>query len=141
MVDRLRIRPRDGTCKHDIHHPTGWWVYHDCRYVPDDWNRDPVPFAITFLAVVVLYAVIGIEEELAYRGYILTNAAEGFNDWNGLTPILAIVLAAIFSSIQFGFSHLPNQNASVAGILGVAIGGLIIATAFVLTNLKELLES
>lgn len=93
-----------------------------------------VPFAITFLSVAVLYAVIGIEEELAYRGYILTNAAEGFNDWNGLTPTLAIVLAAIFSSILFGFSHLPNQNASVAGVLGIAIGGLIIATAFVLTG-------
>lgn len=91
-------------------------------------------FAIAFLTVVALYTVVGIEEELAYRGYILTNAAEGLNDWRRLTPIGAIVLAAVFSLVTFGLSHLPNQNASAVGILGIVVGGLVIAAAYVLTG-------
>ena len=84
--------------------------------------------------MIVLYTAIGIEEELVYRGYILTNAAEGLNGWRGLTSMPAIVLAAVFSSLLFGLSHLPNPNASAAGILGIGIGGLVIAAAYVLTG-------
>lgn len=91
-------------------------------------------FGVEFLTVVVLYAVVAIQEELIYRGYILTNAAEGFNGWLGLTPTRALVLAVVFSSVQFGLSHIPNPNTSIMGVFGIAIGGIVIAAAYVLTG-------
>ena len=65
--------------------------------------REGDPFFPVILAPLVGWVLLGIYEELVFRGYLLTNMAEGLN-FRPLGPRGAIVLAVVLSSSLFGGS-------------------------------------
>lgn len=72
----------------------------------------------------VLNVIIGFNEELNARGYVLQNLTEGL----GFTP--AVVLSAAY----FGALHLLNPGASAGSTLGVALFGILAALGFAATG-------
>ncbi|MBN1815124.1 MAG: CPBP family intramembrane metalloprotease [Anaerolineae bacterium] len=77
------------------------------------------------LAAAVLGAVVvGFNEELAFRGYIMQRLSRSWG----------LALAVVGSSILFGLVHIFNPDASLLGILSVSLSGLLYALAYLLTG-------
>ena len=74
------------------------------------------PAAIAWL--LVLMVVVGLNEEIAVRGYILKNLFDTFsrNRWVGL-----VLTAGLFSLL-----HLLNPNSSWAGLANIILAGLVL---------------
>jgi membrane protease YdiL (CAAX protease family) len=89
---------------------------------------------IELLAAVVLFLAVGIYEELAFRGYLLTNAAEGLTGVPLLTPRRAIVLATVLTAGLFGAAHANNPNATLLSTVTVAFAGVFLAAGYVLSG-------
>lgn len=67
-----------------------------------------------------LNVLVGLNEEIDARGYVLQNLAEGM----GFSP------AVIVSALYFGLLHLLNPGASLLSIMGVALFGVLAALAY-----------
>jgi membrane protease YdiL (CAAX protease family) len=80
--------------------------------------------ALLNLAIVWSFAAFG--EEIGYRGYLLSRAA----DLGGSTK-LANLLAMIYVAVLFGFGHFYKGP---EGILDSAYSGLVLGTVFLLTK-------
>ncbi|MFB6280418.1 MAG: lysostaphin resistance A-like protein [Haloferacaceae archaeon] len=91
----------------------------------------PRAFPAAFLAVTVRLLGAGAVEELLVRGYALTNLAEGCR---ALGPRRAAAVATLGSSALFGALHAGNPNATAASTAAVALGGVMLALAYVLTG-------
>ena len=92
------------------------------------------PFFAVILAPLAGWVFLGIHEELVFRGYQLTNIAEGLN-----VPRLgakgAVTLAVVLSSVLFGLFHVWNPNASIISTINLAVwGGLLLGLGYVLTG-------
>jgi membrane protease YdiL (CAAX protease family) len=70
------------------------------------------------------FIVVGIQEELIFRGYQLQNLIDGLDLPKGL----------ILSSIFFAFAHLLNPHVSLLSTLGIFLSGLFLAFAWVRTQ-------
>lgn len=70
------------------------------------------------------FLVVGINEELITRGYILQNLAE---DW-GMPVAVAV------SSILFGLVHLSNPHADVASSINLMVCGVFFAIGYLVTG-------
>lgn len=81
---------------------------------------DPGPLAGALSLGLFFNVLVGLNEELDARGYILQNLTEGL----GFAP------AVIISAIYFGGLHLLNPGASAASTLGVALFGVLAALAY-----------
>lgn len=68
--------------------------------------------------------VVGFNEELAFRGYIMQRLGRAWG----------VPLAVVGSSILFGLVHMFNPNASVLGIVSVTLAGLFYALAYLATG-------
>jgi CAAX protease family protein len=68
----------------------------------------------------VLNAMVGVNEELDARGYVLQNLSEGI----GFAP------AVLLSAVYFGGLHLLNPGASAASTLGVSLFGVLAALCY-----------
>ena len=80
------------------------------------------------------WVLLGIYEELVFRGYQLTNMAEGLN-FRRLGPRGAIVLAVVLSSSLFGGFHVWNPSASAISTVNLALwGGLLLGSSYVLSG-------
>jgi membrane protease YdiL (CAAX protease family) len=90
-------------------------------------------FLTAILITALYYLSVGIEEELAFRGYFLLNVAEGLNS-RRIKPKAAVITSWIFTSVIFGFGHLANPNATVLSTVNIALGGMAIGFAYVLTG-------
>ncbi len=77
-------------------------------------------FAIQVLAMIV----VGINEEVVFRGYHLRNMSEGFSR---LGAPAAIVIARLISSAIFGVGHLGNEMSGGAHTTPLALLNLILA--------------
>ncbi len=90
-------------------------------------------FILSILVFAAFFLCVGFSEELFYRGYHLTNVAEGLN-FNTTGPRLAIVFAVALSSALFGAFHLGSPNINLPGILNIGLWGILSAIAYVLTG-------
>ncbi|MBI2677893.1 MAG: CPBP family intramembrane metalloprotease [Candidatus Koribacter versatilis] len=87
-----------------------------------DWKQ-----ALLWLGLIWTFAAFG--EEISYRGYLLTRAAD-----LGKRTTLAYWAAVIATSILFGYGHYYKGP---AGVLDSGIAGLILGAAYML-NRKNL---
>jgi hypothetical protein len=80
------------------------------------------------------WVCLGLHEELVFRGYQLTNMAEGLN-FSRFGPRAAIVLALVLSAFLFGTFHVWNPNASTLSTINLTLwGGLLLGLGYVLTG-------
>ena len=87
----------------------------------------PVAFALATLA----FVAVSLGEELALRGYLLTNLAEGLR---GLGDRAAVALATLGSAAVFGALHATNPGATALSVAGVALAGVMLGLGYVLTD-------
>ena len=77
------------------------------------------------LAAAVMSAlVVGFNEELAFRGYIMQR----------LDRAWGMPLAVAGASILFGLVHVMNPNATALGILSVCLSGFLYALGYLVTR-------
>lgn len=107
----------------------GWITVTDLFYAgsPDQ------PFALTIWQPIVLFIVVGINEELLSRGYQLRNLAEGLAFSEG-SRAAAIVLAWFISSTLFGLLHIFNPNSTWISTLVLIMAGGCLGMGYVLTG-------
>ena len=70
------------------------------------------------------FVFVGWSEELMFRGYWLQNMEDGLN----------LFWAVMISSPIFGILHLANPNATLAGGVGTAAAGFLLAYAYLRTR-------
>ena len=90
-------------------------------------------FILPFIVFVILFVCVGYSEELFYRGYHLTNIAEGFNI-KSIGPKYAIGIAIFISSILFGIFHLGSPGATPISIAIIFLWAILSGLAYVLTG-------
>jgi uncharacterized protein len=81
-------------------------------------------FALRNLALVWIFAAFG--EELSYRGYLLTRAAD-----LGNRSKMAYVVAMLYVAVLFGFGHFYKGP---AGVLDSTYSGLVLGGVFLLSG-------
>ena len=81
---------------------------------------------IALLALVVVWTFAAFGEEIAYRGYLLTRAAD-----IGRRSRAAYWIGIVLVSILFGYGHYYKGP---AGIVDSGIAGLILGTAYMLAG-------
>jgi uncharacterized protein len=95
-----------------------------------------LPIVAAFAVQVLSLIVVGINEELVFRGYHLRNISEGFSRFG---TNAAIITALIISSSFFGVVHLANEAGGGAhttplALLNLVLAGLMLAVPFLLTG-------
>lgn len=107
----------------------GWVTVNETFYA----DSPEQSFLTAILITALFYISVGIAEELAFRGYFLLNVAEGLNSrW--IKPKAAIMISWIFTSVIFGVGHLGNPNATMVSTLNIALAGIFIGFAYVMTG-------
>ena len=91
------------------------------------------PFALAALLPIAVFVCVGFSEEIASRGYQLTNAAEGLN-YPAVGPRAAVLLAWVASSVFFGALHAGNPNATTLSTLNITVAGLMLGFGYVLSG-------
>ena len=76
------------------------------------------------------YVLVGVEEELLTRGYLIRNLAEGLR----VGPKAAVLVAYLLMSVFFGLLHLANAHATLVSTLYLTVAGLFLGLGFVLTG-------
>lgn len=82
----------------------------------------------------VAMAAVGLSEELLFRGYYLTNLAEGLRAVPRVDPRRAVLLATALTAAAFGVVHGTNPNATTASSVLVGAYGAYLALGYVLTG-------
>jgi membrane protease YdiL (CAAX protease family) len=95
-----------------------------------------VPIAVAFGIKLLALIVVGINEELVFRGYHLRNISEGFSRFGAN---VAILIAIAISSSVFGLAHLGNESGGGAhttelAMLNLILAGLMLAVPYLLTS-------
>ena len=98
----------------------GWLEFEGFAWQRMGWNSLLPPLAAAFFT----YAVVGINEELMVRGYVMQNLAEGLN----------MFWAVVISSVVFGLMHLGNPHASWLSSLNLALAGAFLASGYLVTR-------
>jgi len=75
----------------------------------------------TLVTQIVIMFLVGINEELYVRGYLLTNFMESTNKY----------VALLMTSLIFAASHLFNPNWSLLGLVNIILAGLLLGIYFV----------
>ena len=93
---------------------------------------DNIPFGVALAGAFIVFIIIGVTEELMFRGYVLRNCAEGMHAV-GIAPRIAVIGAWVFSSVLFGFFHVLNPNATAASTINLVLAGMMLGLPMVLT--------
>ena len=89
------------------------------------WQFDPGLTVLTGLGLwLIIFLVVGWQEELLSRGYQLQTIESGLN----------LFWAVLLSSSVFGILHIFNPGASWISTLGIILAGLFLALPFILTR-------
>jgi hypothetical protein len=88
-------------------------------------------FPAALLVVTLAFVAVSVGEELALRGYLLTNLAEGLR---GVGERPAVALATLGSAAVFGVVHATNPNATAVSVAGIALAGVMLGLGYVLTG-------
>jgi len=80
------------------------------------------------------YVGVGVVEEFLFRGYLLTNVAEGLTWFDRVGRREAVGIATLGTSLLFGLAHATNPSASLASTLGILVGALMLAAGYVITG-------
>jgi hypothetical protein len=89
------------------------------------WKLEPVQNVLRqVLLYLVIFLVVGWNEELMSRGYHLQTIASGLNLFWGL----------VLSSVIFGALHLGNPNATWVSAAGIFFAGLFLGYAYLRTG-------
>jgi len=89
------------------------------------WQTSPSPSVIgNALFALVIFILVGWNEELLFRGYRLQNLSEGLNPAWGLA----------LSSAWFGVAHILNPNASWLAVAGIYLAGVFLAFGYLRTR-------
>ena len=91
------------------------------------------PFIVAILLPTLFYLSVGIAEELAFRGYLLLNVAEGFN-FPFVSPRGALAISWLLTSALFGILHATNPNATVVSSVNIVLAGMWLGLGYVLTG-------
>lgn len=91
------------------------------------------PFLVAILLPVLLFLIVGIAEELMFRGYLLLNLAEGFN-FRIIGSRRALIFSWLLTSALFGFAHFIKPNATVTSSVNIALIGMWLGLGYVLTG-------
>ena len=92
---------------------------------------DPIqPFVREICLVIVVTACIAVTEEIVFRGYILTNAIEGF-DLRWLSSQMTIASAWSISTLLFASTHPSPTLVDRVHFLGA---GFLLGLAYLLTG-------
>lgn len=92
-----------------------------------------LPISLAFLLQVLMFTVISINEELAFRAYQLKNLAEGFAG-RRRDSRSALLLAFLFSSALFGLLHMANGHATIFSAITTIFAGLLLSLPYMLTG-------
>jgi len=79
------------------------------------------------------FVLVGVREELFFRGYLIKNLAEGLN-LPRISSKTALLISYLLISIVFGFFHAFNQNATLVSSLNLILAGLFLGLGYVLTS-------
>jgi len=89
------------------------------------WQMEPVSVVLSGLGVwLLIFLIVGWQEELLSRGYHLQTLASGLN----------MAWGVLLSSAVFGALHLSNPGATWISTLGIFLAGLFLALPFLLTR-------
>ena len=78
----------------------------------------------TLFLYFLLFVIVGYEEELWVRGYILQNLEDGLN----------LFWAFLISSSIFSLLHLGNPGATFMSVLGILLAGFFLGYAYIVTR-------
>jgi CAAX protease family protein len=81
---------------------------------------------IAFLALLLMWTFAAFGEEIAYRGYLLTRAAD-----IGRRSMMAYWVGIVLVSILFGYGHYYKGP---SGIIDSGIAGLILGAVYMVTD-------
>jgi uncharacterized protein len=93
----------------------------------------PLPFVLAIFGPMVIFLVIGVTEELLFRGHQLRNLAEGLN-FGAAGTRYAVLGGWFISSAFFGLFHVFNPYADWISTLNLAILGLMFGLGYILTG-------
>ena len=97
-------------------------------------NGQPqMPFWQLLVSGFLAYILVGFEEELFARGYLIRNLAEGLH-LPRINSKTAVLIAYLLTSVFFGFLHGGNANATLVSSLNLSLAGLFLGLGFVLTG-------
>ena len=89
------------------------------------WHFDPLPVVLgQLLLYLLIFIIVGWQEELLSRGYHLQTLSSGVNLFWGV----------LISSAIFGALHLGTPNATWIAAVGIFFAGLFLALGYVLTG-------
>jgi len=75
----------------------------------------------TLASLFVIMVLVGINEELYARGYLLTNFMESTNKY----------VALLLTGLIFSASHLFNPNWTIVGLINIILAGLLLGIYFI----------
>jgi membrane protease YdiL (CAAX protease family) len=107
----------------------GWISIKEILY---NGNSDQ-PLLVGLLPPLLLMLIVGVAEELFFRGYLLLNLAEGFN-LHMISPRWAVIIAWLLTSALFGFAHIINPNATVISSVYITLAGIWLGLGYILTG-------
>ncbi|MBC8506636.1 MAG: CPBP family intramembrane metalloprotease [Anaerolineales bacterium] len=107
----------------------GWLTISDTFHTANSEGS----FILKLIVFVILFICVGFSEELMYRGYHLTNIAEGF-DIKAIGPKYSLVIAVFLSSILFGIFHLGSPGATPISTFNIFLWGALFGIGYVLTG-------
>lgn len=88
-------------------------------------------FLILSLFSIIGYSLVAINEELRFRGHLLTNVTEWMDSRRFLSETWTIGISIVVVSVFFSFVHSPTGPAR---FLSLVLSGVMYSIAFVLTG-------